>query len=283
MNISKLKDTLGEIKVDIERAICTASFNGRSYDNGQKAKAALICSSRLILKIHEVTKGSLREELKLLGLPFAIHPPLGTSSPELPVTGFIKKKRQDIVVLIGNVSPQSETIVDGPLHGVRDPLGSTATKTSIVIGVRSQLSSVKKNFDTLMERAFAETLNLRLRFPGLVMGEVYLLPLFEYMDEAMKKNRVEFNRQPIPIDKFIRTFVGISGRSADECGDLYKYERTALILADFRSDTPELCLTPSDLMRVGVNSDMANKYALLSPCGFASEIIQVHLRRHRCQ
>jgi hypothetical protein len=281
MNISKLKDALTEIKADMEAAIVTASFNGRSYDNGQKAKEALIRSSRLILKIHEVTKESLHDKLTRLGLPYAIYPPLGASSPELPVTGFIKKKRQDIVVLVSNVCPECETVADGPLQGIKDPLGASVTKTSVVISIRSQLSSVGKNFDTLMERAFAETLNLRLRFPGLVMGEVYLLPLFEYMDEAMKENRVEFNRQPIPIDKFIRTFVGISGRSAETSGDIYKYERTALILADFRKNPPELCLTPSDLVRFGVNSGMANKYQQISPLGFASDILDIHLRRHK--
>jgi hypothetical protein len=283
MNIKKLKDALADIKVGFERAIRTASFNGRSYDNGQKAKEALIRSSRLILKIHEVAKERLHKKLAELDLPYTIYPPLGASSPELPVTGFIKKKRQDIVVLIGNVCPECETVSDGPLQGVKDPLGASATKTSIVIGVRSQLSSVKKNFDTLMERAFAETFNLRLRFPGLVMGEVYLLPLFEYMNEAMKKNRVEFNRQPIPIDKFIRTFVGISGRSAEAREDLYKYERTALILADFRKNPPELCLTQSDLVRVGVSKAMADKYEQISPRSFASDIIETYLRRHRRQ
>jgi hypothetical protein len=283
MNISNLKGALSEIKADMEVAITTASFKGRSYDNGQKAKEALICSSRLILKIHEVTKESLQAELERRNLPFAIHPPLGTSSPELPVTGFIKKKRQDIVVLVSNIHPECETVADGPLQGIKDPLGIKATNSSIVIGVRSQLSSVSKNFDTLMERAFAETLNLRLRFPNLVMGEVYLLPLFEYNDEAMKRNLVEFNQQPIPIDKFIRTFVGISGRSAEAREDLYKYERTALILADFRKNPPELCLTQLDLVRVGVSKAMADKYEQISPRSFASDIIETYLRRHRRQ
>ena len=281
MNISNLKEALAEIKADMEAAITTASFNGRPYDNGQKAKEALIRSSRLILKIHEVTKESLHAELEPRDLPFAIHPPLGTSSPELPVTGFIKKKRQDIVVLVGNIHPECETVADGPLQGIKDPLVIKATNSSIVIGVRSQLSSVGKNFDTLMERAFAETLNLRLRFPNLVMGEVYLLPLFEYKDEAMKRNLVEFNRQPISIGKFIRTFVGISGRSAEASADIYKYERTSLILADFRKNPPELCLTASDLVRVGVGSEMADKYEQISPRSFASDIIETYLQRHR--
>jgi hypothetical protein len=103
------------------------------------------------------------------------------------------------------------------------------------------------------------------------------------MDEAMKRNRVEFNKQPIPIDKSIRTFVGISGRSAKTSGDIYKYERTALILADFRKNPPELCLTPSDLVLVGVNNEMADKYEQISPRNFASDIIDTHLLRHRRQ
>ena len=56
MNIDRLKQVLSEIKVDIERAICTASFTGRTYDNGREAKKSLICSSRLILKIRAIVK-----------------------------------------------------------------------------------------------------------------------------------------------------------------------------------------------------------------------------------
>ena len=84
-------------------------------------------------------------------------------------------------------------IKDGPLEVTINSIGKEQSENAIVIGVRSQLSSVEFFFDTLMERAFAETLNLRLRLPKLVMGEVYLLPVVEYDDQAMKENRIAWN------------------------------------------------------------------------------------------
>lgn len=280
MNLPSLRRAIGQIKIDIERAITSASFDGNSYENGQRAKEALIRSSRLILQIHEVTKESLDEVLRARYTPYSINPPLGHSSPELYVTGFIKKKKQDIVVMVGNTRPRREVVAEGPLEGTEDTLGMNAIETAIVIGVRSQLSSVSKNFDTLMERAFAETLNLRLRYTRLVMGEVYLFPVVEYDDDAMKNNRVAFKRQPIDLEKFIRTFYGISGRTANESDGLYKYERTALIFADFRQSPPVLCMSPEDLYRAGTNDEMVTKYLSLSPEGFASDIVRIHAQRH---
>lgn len=280
MNVARLRKAIGQIKTDIERAITSASFNGHSYADGQKAKEALIRSSRLIMRIHEATKQSLDQALRARHTPYSINPPLGQSSPELPVTGFIKKKKQDIVVLVGNTRKHREVVEEGPLEGTEDIIGKEASETAIVIGVRSQHSSVTKNFDTLMERAFAETLNLRLRLPRLVMGEVYLLPVVEYDDEAMKNNRVAFKRQPVGLNKFIRTFYGISGRLANETDGLYKYERTALIIADFRQTLPQLCMTPDGLSRAGVTDDMVSKFERLSPERFASDIVRVHAERH---
>lgn len=280
MNVQRLSMALAQMKRELERAISSASFNGKRYDNGQKAKEALIRSSRLINQIHEVVKEDLDQVLASRHVPYRIHPPLGSPSPEVHVAGFIKKKRQDIVALVSNTQRSYETITDGPLKGTQDNLGRKASETAIVISVRSQLSSVDKNFDTLMERAFAETLNLRLRLPGLVMGEIYLLPVFEYDAEAMNGNRVAFGRNPVALEKFIRTFIGISGRLPGESVDLYKYERSALILSDFRQDPPEVYSTPDQLIRVGVSSNIANTYPELSPEGFAANIVDAHLQRH---
>ena len=79
------------------------------------------------------------------------------------------------------------------------------------------MSSVAKNFDTLMERAFAETLNLRLRLPGLVMGEVYVPPIVEYDDVAMRTNRVAWKKKPIPVEKSIRRCPRVSWQAAGSC------------------------------------------------------------------
>ena len=44
------------------------------------------------------------------------------------------------------------------------------------------MSSLAKNADTLFERIFAKSLNLHMRYPNIVLGEVYLIPVYEYDD-----------------------------------------------------------------------------------------------------
>lgn len=281
MNLSLLQQAVSDIKNDLEYAIKTATYGSASYRNGQIAKEALIRSSTLIMRLHEVVKQSLVAELETANRSHSIYPPVGFKGPELKITGYIKAKNQDVVVLFDNDKPQPEPVAGGPLDGTIDPIGKIQSERSIVIGVRSQLGSVNKNFDTLMERAFAETLNLRLRLPRLVMGEVYLLPVYEYDSEAMKTNIVKFQQGKVDIEKFIRTFFGISGRRWEEAfGEVYKYERSALVLVDFRQNPPKLYLTLEDLRADGLVSDRLQRFAGLSPQNFATDILEIHRLRY---
>ena len=133
-----------------------------------------------------------------------------------------------------------------------------------------------------MERAFAETLNLHLRLPRLVMGEVYLLPVIEYDDEAMRENRVAWKSRSVPVEKFITTFLGISGREGDLQISLYKYDRSALILADFRTNPPNVYETLKDLQDDGhVSSDFTGDFSLLAPSSFTSKLVDSHRARHQ--
>ena len=188
MNLILLQQAITEIKVELETAIQTATYNGKAYPSGLLAKEALIRSQNLILKVHEVVKISLLDEFSKYTTRFTIYPPLGQRSPEMSIMGLLKGKKQDVVVLFDDIIAAGGQISEGPLRGAFDELGKQRAEKSIVVGVRSQLSSINKNFDTLMERTFAETLNLRLRLPDLVMGDVYLLPVVEYNDISMKRN-----------------------------------------------------------------------------------------------
>ena len=282
MNLILLQQAVSDMKNDLEYAITTATYGSTSYRNGQIAKEALIRSSTLIMRLHEVVKQSLVAELENANRRHSIYPPIGLKGPELKITGYIKAKNQDIVVLFDDDKPQTELVAGGPLDGTMDPTGKIQSERSIVIGVRSQMSSVNKNFDTLMERAFAETLNLRLRLPRLVMGEVYLLPVYEYDSEAMKINTIKFQQGKVDIEKFIRTFFGISGRRWNETfDDVYKYERSSLVLVDFRQNPPKLYLTLEDLQADNlVSVRLQRSIADLSPCNFATDIIETHRLRH---
>ena len=282
MNLQFLQQAVNGMKRDLEEAITTATFSGEDYENGQKAKEALIRSQGLIFPIHEVVKVSLAQELKNRGRLFEIHPPLGVTTPELKITGFIKAKDQDVVILFDGDTAVTEPIQNGPLTGENDFVGWRQSERSIVVGVRSQMSSVAKNFDTLMERAFAEALNLRLRMPRLVMGEVYVLPVVEYDDRAMKNEEVAWKQKPVNVAKFIRTFLAITHREFADLGStLYKYERSALVLVDFRPPQPRIYLTLEELKADAlVPNNFQGDYAMLSPNGFTYDLLDRHAARH---
>lgn len=282
MNLQLLQEAINGMKQALEAAITTATFGANAYATGLQAKEALIRSQRLILPIHEVVKRSFAEELQARGRQFEIYPVVGASSPELKVSGFIKAKKQDVVVLFDGDVPQREPIENGPLAGETDEVGRRETERSIVIGVRSQMSSVANNFDTLMERAFAETLNLRLRLPILTMGEVYVLPVVEYDDTPMQNNHIAWRRRPVNVAKFIRTFLAITHRSPENLQhELYKYERSALVLVDFRPAQPRIYLTLDELRQDDlVPANFQGDFAMLSPNGFARELLDIHTARH---
>lgn len=282
MNLELLQQAVNGMKRDLEAAITTATFNGRNCADGHVAKQALIRSQGLIFPIHEVVKRSLAEELQRRRRRFEIHPPLGATGPELNISGFIKAKDQDVVVLFDGDTAVAEQIQDGPLAGEQDVAGRRQSERGIVIGVRSQMSSVAKNFDTLMERAFAETLNLRLRLPGLTMGEVYVLPVVEYDDLAMLNNQVAWKRRAVNVVKFIKTFLAITHRAPENPqADLYKYERSALVLVDFRPVQARIYLTLDELRRDNlVPADFRGNFAMLSPDGFAQNLLDMHAARH---
>lgn len=183
---------------------------------------------------------------------------------------------------MNDATPKPEVLSDGPLIGETDAVGKEVSEKSIVIGVRSQLSSVAKNFDTLMERAFAETLNLRLRLPLLVMAEVYLLPVVEYDDTAMLNNSVRFKSGFVPVEKFIRTFLSISGRTNDNLnGSIYKYDRSCLLLIDCRQQSPSVFTSLEALKSEGiVSQEFQANFSRLSPLNFCADLISAYVERH---
>ena len=285
MNHDLLIAAVTEIKDAMYHAITTASYGNRQYDSGLEAKTGLIRSESLIQRIHEVTKQSLHSELVHRNVPHRLHPPLGEKSPELNVWGFLKKKKQDVVITVGDAEPSPELIREGPLTGDQDELGRYATSRSIVVGVRSQLSSVAKNFDTLMERTFAETINLRFRHPSLVMGEVYMLAVKDYDEQAMKQNVVAWKDSYNDVERFISIFNWMNGRENHKNPrEFYKYERCLLLLVDFSLDPPKIYDTIDDLLQNEIVShEFTGDFARLSPVNFSQDLVNAYLQRYPAQ
>ena len=217
-------------------------------EGGVKAKQAMIRSSRPINFIHEAVKADLiRKGIS----PDRIHPPLDATKPELKLAGFIKQKHQDVCVSPEGYIPESETMTEGILREATDYYGKDYTERTISINIRSQMSSLAKNFDTLYERTIAEAQNLHVRCPKMVLGEVYMIPVKEYDASVMDDNSVEFIDKVGAVEKYIKSFQAINGR-LDATREDYKYERVCLLLVDFAQTPAKIYSSNQDLINDGL-------------------------------
>jgi hypothetical protein len=236
-----LTKTLKEMKDTYENAIRQGRYT------------ELIRSQRLIGMLHKFVATELRKRF----------PPRWIYMDK-PVYGYPKVKSQDILIQ----SPQDsrEDVTLGPIA---------------TINVRSQLSSIDKNYDTLFERLFAEALNLHNRFPYLVLGYLYLLPKIGYDEQAAKKKQVELVER-YNVEKYILSFLSITNRESPN-DDLWKYERVALLIVDFQKDPPVVIDNLKTLSEEGlVNEKFASFFSFepLSIQNFFDDIYRITLSRN---
>lgn len=251
-------------------------YEQASKEGGTKATLSEIRASKIIMPIHEYIKA----ELIAQGIdPLKIIPHLGQRTGELRFIGFLKGKKQDISVL--PYKPKEEVIEEGVLIGKKDKIGKDLINKAISINIRSQLSSIGKNFDTLFERTFAEPMNLHLRAPKLVAGEVYLVPLIAYDPDVRGKGQLSF-KEKFPAKVYIPAFQALNHRSK-ESGDEYKYERVCLLIIDFRKDPPKIINDMKELVTEGIlSNDLAQKMTLkgMTIGTFVSDILECYKKRH---
>lgn len=113
-----------------------------------------------------------------------------------------------------------------------------ANGPQIVIGIRSQMSSVAKNLETYYEGIIGECISLHDRFPMATVGYVYLLPKKpihpSHLDEKVDLNKAE------------ELFKKITNRP-DWRGPSDKYEHFAFLKVDFDTDPPSIINTCDEL------------------------------------
>lgn len=248
-------------------------INNAIKKGGNKDKIAIIRSSKPILNIHEAIKCEL---VKRGVSEKIIFPPLGERSPELKLAGALKQKDQDICAT-PNIPKMSKTLTGGLLDGTKDEFGKEYTEKTLVINVRSQISSIQKNFDTLFERTYAEAHNLHERCPNMVLGEVYLLAVPEYNEYDSKNKKVSFkNVNQRLVEKYIKSFKSITDRSNTK-KDAYKYESTCLLIIDFSKNQPKLYNSTDELKADSLLSDDTDiVYEGLDWENFFEKIISVY-------
>ncbi len=205
--------------------------------------------------------------------------PINLIDSELKLAGYLKCKNQDVSIIPNNVAP-SATTLNFPtyLNNHNDRYGNALTESTIAINIRSQLNSIAKNFDTLYERTFAEPLNLHLRFPQMVLGEVYMIATNEYDSNAASRNQIAF-RPANHVEKYILAFQALNNRS-DALTDHYKYERVALIVVDFSKTIPKIYDTTADLISDGIiPSTSQATIEPLSLSNFVADLMAIYRTR----
>jgi hypothetical protein len=247
---------------------------------GTTAKNNLIRSQQPIKLLHEVVKTELIRQ----GVNERyINPPLGESAGELKLAGFVKYKDQDICIVPNNVDRTPEILTtEGILYGKEDIFGKDFTEKTLSINVRSQLSSSAKNFDTLYERTFAEALNLHLRCPQMVLGELYMIAVKEYDSNYANNNQVvyrEISSIQSHIQKYLLSFNAVNKRM-DTSSNHNKYERVCLLIVDFSRDIPKIYNTDKELRAEGLLSEdsIASIEDLNFP-NFISDLLQIYTDR----
>jgi len=239
--MNALSKTLQEMKSIYEDAIKKGQYT------------ELIRSKKLIEMLHEFAAGELKKRV----------PPQWIYKDK-PLYGYPKTKTQDILI-----QPQQDS---GKILSV-GPLMS--------INVRSQLSSIDKNYDTLFERLFAEALNLHNRFPYLVLGYIYLLPKTGYDDKAAKEKEVRFTER-YNIEKYILSFLSIADRKDPE--DVpWKYERICLLIVDFEQ-TPPVVIDDLQVFKTQglISEKFANFFSFntLSTKNFFDDLHKIMMERY---
>lgn len=271
-----IDEQLLKFKQLIENAIITG---------GSQGKESIIRSSKLINLIHDAVK---YEFINRGVKEYNIYPPFGESKPELKIAGFLKQKDQDICIVPNNIEKIKTYINWGPLayQNKIDPYGYEYSTNTLVINVRSQMSSLAKNADTLYERTFAEALNLHMRYPKMVLGEVYLIPVHEYDDDLVKESKVGFKSSRTDLEKYISFFASINNRKfeADGHDEDYAYERCALLIVDFNREQPFLFSSSKELKQAGLlAADFDIEYADLNFQNFVEDIINIYSFRYNIE
>ena len=243
---------------------------------GEEAKQAMIRSSRPILNLHEAVKSEL---IKARVSKDFIFPPLNSRTPELKLAGSRKQKNQDVCV-VPNHKKAEQILEEGLLQDVVDEFGEKFTERTISINVRSQISSIQKNFDTLYERTTSEAINLHDRCPNMCMGEVYMIAVPEYDDKAIRESKVVFKKisQSLVL-KYIKSFQAINNRKGIE-KNFYKYEKVCLLIVDFSRSPAKIYNTNAELIKDGlIPEDCTVDISELSWSKFVPELLQTYNER----
>lgn len=274
-SMARLQERVNNIQTLMNTAIENATYKGKSFRNGEKAKTSLIRSQNLIYELHEYIK----DEFIYYGIdPELIFPPKNESKPEINISGRFKQKKQDVCIVPKTIENKPEKINWGVLRnsGKSTIYGAYKEERILCVNLRSQMSSLAKNSDTLFERMIAEPLNLHLQYPNLVIGELYMIPVYEYDEVAARDNQVKFKKKITDLAKYISFFTELNGYNLVENGKFpFKYNRAGLLIVDFSRKIPKIYTSTEELKKDKlIPEDYSLELAKISPVNLSYNLLQ---------
>jgi hypothetical protein len=103
----------------------------------------------------------------------------------------------------------------------------------LMVGVRSQMSSIANNALTYYEGIIGECISLQDRFPMAVMGYVYLMPV-----SPIKEGK---EAETIDHGRYSQLYDAITGREGPIYRDIHGiFDQFAYMIVDFNTDPPTL-------------------------------------------
>ncbi len=111
----------------------------------------------------------------------------------------------------------------------------------IAISLRSQMSSIEKNFANYYEGIIGDVISLHGKYPDLVVGQIYLLPRHTIIKDKNGQTRKEAH----DLEKKEPLFLRIANRK-NGTDRIDKYEHLAYLAVDFLKNPPEVLEIPKD-------------------------------------
>ena len=245
MNKEYLEDALKKMQEDLFNVIKTSQWNGKKYKNGQTAKTSYIRAKGFINPINDVLKKSFLKLDSNLKFKPAINS--HDTKGEEEVTGFMKKKKQDL--------------------SIRIKKNSKSINYPLLINTRSQMSKISGNQDTIFERAYAESINLKMPI-NYIVGEVFVLPYYEFNHKKCKYNKIEYLKDRINLDWFFSHYTKVNSREDlnVEGKDFVKYDKLCILIIDFKQ-------TPAKIVTDFGNKSLNKRYKEFSYEGFCEYLL----------
>jgi hypothetical protein len=202
-----------ERAADAPESIALAEVLRSMGETYRRDPMAAVRGQTFITYLHRYVRSQLQARLT----QFAVRRGIQVSL-EPTVLGSTKPKNVDVAV----VDPEN-----GPF---------------VLVGVRSQMSSVGKNVLTYYEGIVGECISLQDRFPMSTHGYIYLHP-FASIKEGKERESIDHAR-------YAKMYAAITGRAGPGYKDLRGiFDQFAYMVVDFATEPP---LLKDDLVRAAV-------------------------------